>query len=97
MKRILGKIAKESQEELLDAPPEMIEFYFKRAAGLMMWAATGERIMNIPWPAEFKTPPELSVAGREIDPLTQSEIETATATQAALAQAEKDREAVESA
>jgi hypothetical protein len=60
-RRMLAMIAQEGMEELRDAPPEAIEFYFKRAAGIIYWSATGEKIINIPWPKDFDPPNELSV------------------------------------
>jgi hypothetical protein len=60
-RRMLAMIAQEGMEELRDAPEEAIEFYFKRAAGLIYWSATGIKIENIPWPKDFVAPPELSV------------------------------------
>lgn len=50
---LLNKLVNEAYEELVDAPPEMIEFYIRRTAALMYWAATGERIVNIPLPQNF--------------------------------------------
>lgn len=61
-RRMLAMISQEGMEEMKDAPPEAIEYYFKRAAGLIYWSATGEKIINIPWPDDFKTPPELDSA-----------------------------------
>jgi hypothetical protein len=59
-RRMLAMIAQEGMEELRDAPPEAIEFYFMRAAGLIYWSATGIKIQNIPWPKDFEVPRELS-------------------------------------
>jgi len=58
-RRMLAMIAQEGMEELRDAPPEAIEFYFMRAAGLIYWSATGIKIQNIPWPKDFESPEEL--------------------------------------
>lgn len=57
---MLKRIATEAADEMADVPPEIIELYFKQAAGVMFWAATGEQIINIPLPAGFETPKELS-------------------------------------
>ena len=51
--QLLRMILTEATDELRDAPPEILEEYFRQAAGTMYWAATGERIMNIPLPAGF--------------------------------------------
>lgn len=61
-RRMLAMISQEGMEEMKDAPPEAIEYYFKRAAGLIYWSATGEKINNILWPDDFKTPAELNSA-----------------------------------
>lgn len=65
---MLGKLMDEAQEELVDAPPEMIEFYLKRTSAMMFWAATGERIVNIPLPSDFKPAPELDA--RDVPTMT---------------------------
>lgn len=59
---LIKKLIQEASEEIADAPPEMISFYIERSAALMYWAATGERIVNIPLPDDFRVPPELEAA-----------------------------------
>lgn len=56
---LMKKLIAEAAEEASDVPPEMMEFYFKRAAAMMYWAATGMRIENIPLPPSFKPDSEL--------------------------------------
>jgi hypothetical protein len=64
-KRMLAMISRDAMEEMKDAPPEAIEFYFRRAAGLIYWSACGERILNIPWPKDFAPPSELDAPQQE--------------------------------
>lgn len=61
MSVMLKRIAAEAADEMSDVPPEIIELYFTQAAGVMYWAATGERIYNIPLPNGFEVPAELSL------------------------------------
>jgi hypothetical protein len=61
LKRMLVLIAREGLEEMSDAgaPPEAIAFYFSRAANLTYWSATGDRVVNLPWPQDFDPPAAL--------------------------------------
>ena len=72
-KFLLRKIVGEATEEIDNVPPEMLEYYFKRAAHMMYWAATGCTIENMPMPPGFRPPAELS----EADAPTMSEIDVA--------------------
>jgi hypothetical protein len=71
---LLRKLVSEAVEEMGEIPPEMMEFYFKRAAAMMYWAATGERIVNIPLPPSFVPDSELE----RKDVGTMSEVDTAS-------------------
>src|SRR5579863_3464615 len=68
---LVKKLIQEASEEIADAPPEMISFYIERSAALMYWAATGERILNMPLPKDFDPPAELCTS----DPQTMTELE----------------------
>jgi len=57
--RILGRISKEALTDMADAPPEVVEYYFRQAAGMMFWAATGEPIPGVEFPEGFS--PELEL------------------------------------
>jgi hypothetical protein len=59
---LLRKLVDEALEEMGEVPPEMIEFYFQRAAHMMYWGATGQVIENLPLPNNFKPPAELCEA-----------------------------------
>lgn len=87
-KLLLKAISDEASEEMVDAPPEAIEFYFKRAAGLIYWAATGEKILNIPWPADLVLPGELAAA---------ESVKEIKATPEVMERVANDKRAVESA
>lgn len=51
--RILQRISKEALTDMADAPPEVVRYYFRQAAGLMYWAATGEPIPGVEFPEGF--------------------------------------------
>lgn len=68
---LLNKLVDEAYEELVDVPPEMVEYYVRQTAAIMYWAATGERILNLPLPARFSPAAELEVR----DTPTMSEVE----------------------
>jgi hypothetical protein len=67
MRRLLTMIVEEAMSDLDDAPAEVLEFYFKRAAGMMYWSATGEKVENLPWPSNFNPPAGLSAEPTAID------------------------------
>lgn len=58
---LIKKLIAEAAEEMDDVPPEMISFYMNRAAAMMYWAATGERIVNMPLPPDFNPPAHLDI------------------------------------
>jgi hypothetical protein len=78
-RRIIAMITQDALEEIEIAPPELVEYYFTRAAALIYWSATGQRIINVPWPDDFVIPPELSglAAENEIVAGEQKELERA--------------------
>lgn len=50
-------------EESSMVPEDMLEFYMKQAASILYWTATGETIINMPMPSDFK-----NVIPRELRP-----------------------------
>lgn len=79
-KFLLRKIVAEATDEIDNVPPEMLEYYFKRAAHMMFWAATGTTIENMPMPPGFRPPAEISAPDMptmsEIDKQAWAAIET---------------------
>lgn len=48
-------LTEEMLEESAMVPPEFLEFYMKQAAAILYWTATGEAILNMPMPHDFKS------------------------------------------
>jgi hypothetical protein len=63
---LLNKLAQEAVNEMAEVPPEMVEFYFKRAAAVMYWSATGERVLGMPMPDDFVPPAELGASNEQL-------------------------------
>lgn len=66
---LLTRLAKEALEEMKEVPPQMVEFYFRRAAAIMYWSATGERVIGMPMPDDFQPPAELCNVGEGASPI----------------------------
>lgn len=74
--KILTMILEDASEELRDANPAALEYYFQRSAGMFYWAATGDKPMDVPWPEDFVIPDHL----KSIPPRAEVEIPAIEAT-----------------
>lgn len=51
---LISKLTDELLEEAADVPPEILEFYMRQSTAVLYWAATGEQIINLPMPHDFR-------------------------------------------
>jgi hypothetical protein len=63
-------LTEEMLEESAMVPPEFLEFYMKQAAAILYWTGTGENIVNMPMPHDFK-----SIIPKELRPVERAAIE----------------------
>lgn len=67
---LIQKFTEELLDEAADIPDEVLEFYMRQSTAILYFAATGERIINMPMPQDFINylPPDLIPAGVEKAP-----------------------------